>query len=614
MNSEKNLYFAYRSFWPEPETHRKFDDMGVKTVCFFAANTINSLGEPYCKYPPNWVGKAFYSEGQYDFEPVDTQMANLMHNSPSATFICIIDLNTPPWLSADILRCNSFNQLGRLCSDPEWRRITAKYMRNFIEHMQKHYPDKIDAYVLACGSTSEWYDLSNLVESPSRSAAWITELASLGRPPAEIPGLLARNHISFDGLLRDPAADGDALHYIKFCSDQIADTIKYFLRKAREILLPETELGVFYGYPLVLEGERVIIGNNDCREVLKSPDLDFIISTNGGFAAIGDGGGELGPTESVQLHGKRYLHECDQRTHCYNKILSEYITVPFDIWKTEEETLAGIKRELACMLIKQCSCWWFDMWGGFYTPPAVMELLARGLDIYNTHVRTPVESLAEIALIIDPDSIFYLNQNDNERIRWFYYDTKRTLDRVGAPYECYHFDDIPNIRNRERIKLWLIPALFEITPEKRQILNEYVRCNNQTLLTMYAPGISDGTSLDATRVKELTGTEFGTPGVNITEMEGHTSVYVGSGPGLTTVALKRIANNAGVHLYTEYEQPVHANSKFLSIHTAKGGTQRIRLPKKSAEVRELISNRVVATNCSEFDYAFQAPDTALFSW
>ena len=70
----------------------------------------------------------------------------------------------------------------------------------------------------------------------------------------------------------------------------------------------------------------------------------------------------------------------------------------------------------------------------------------------------------------------------------------------------------------------------------------------------------------------------------------------------------------GVHLYSEWEQPIYVNSKFLAAHTANGGVQKIRLLRKSIEVRELFSDRVIAKNCKEFEYEFQSPDTALFSY
>ncbi len=614
--TSKNFYFAYRSFWPEPEAHRRFDNIGVDTVCFFAANTTNSLGEPYCKYPPTWVADGSYNpEGKYDFGPADRQVADLMRVSPHAKFICMVDLNTPPWLSF-LFRGDSFNQLGRLCSDPGWRRVTALYMRNFMAHMESHYADKIAAYVLSGGNTSEWYDLSRLAESESRFAAWQRNLEARGLPPADIPGLMARSHVSFDNLLRDPQVDGESLRYIGFCASQVVDTIKFFLKEARTVIRPKAELGVFFAYPLVLGGgERVIMGNNDCDELLKSLELDFIISPEGGFAPIGQGSGDLGPTESVQLAGKRYLRECDQKTHCYNRKMSEYVTWTRPAtWKNEAETLAGIKRELAYTLIKQCSLWWFDMWGGFYDPPAVMELLEKTRKLYWQHIETPVERIAETVLIVDPESIYYLNQQDVFRTRWFYQNVKKTLDLLGAPWECYSFNDIPNIPGRERFKLWLLPGVFEITPEKLSMLDRFVRCRGQTTLYMYAPGISDGQSLDPKRVRHLAGFDFGTPGVNIADMKNHRSVYAATGPDLTVPALKDVARKAGLHLYSEHEQPVYANSRFLAVHTAQGGLQTIRLPRRSAEVRELFSDRVVAKNCTAFEYEFSSPDTALFSW
>jgi hypothetical protein len=615
QKNKKNFYFAYRSFWPEPEAHHRFDNIGVDTVCFFSANTTNSLGEPYCKYPPTWVADGYYNpEGKYDFGPADRQMADLMRDSPNAKFICMVDLNTPPWLSF-LFRADSFLQLGRLCSDPEWRRVTALYMRSILAHMEKQYAGRISAYVLSCGNTSEWYDLSRLAESESRSAAWQSDRAARGLPPEDVPGCLARNHLSFDNLLRDPQADGEALRYIRFCAEQIVDSIKFFLKEARAVIRPEAELGVFFGYSLILEGERVIMGNNDCDDLLKSPDLDFIISPQGGFSRIGRGGGDLGPTDSIHLAGKRYLRECDQKTHCMNRRLSEYVTWARNpSWDNETETLAGIKRELAYTLIKQCSMWWFDMWGGFYDPPAVMTLLEKALGIYREHIGTPVESIAETALIVDPDSMYYLNQNDDGRTAWFYFHTKRILDLLGAPWECYSFNDIPKIPGRERIKLWLLPGIFEITPEKQEVLDRCVRCRGQTALYMYAPGISDGRTLDPRRVKNLAGFDFGTPGVSVAEMKNHRSAYAATGPDLTVPVLKDIARKAGIHLFSEHAQPVYANSRFLALHTANGGRQKICLPRTSAKVCELFSDRVVAGNCSEFEYEFSSPDTALFSW
>ena len=90
---QKPLAFAYRSFWPEFEAMKQFKAAGVNTVCIFAANTDNSLGKPYSKYPPVW--RWF---GKYDFDSLDKQYDDVLAVNPNAQFICMIDLNTPSWL------------------------------------------------------------------------------------------------------------------------------------------------------------------------------------------------------------------------------------------------------------------------------------------------------------------------------------------------------------------------------------------------------------------------------------------------------------------------------------------------------------------------------------
>ncbi|QYY35067.1 hypothetical protein [Ruficoccus sp. ZRK36] len=608
---DKNQYFAYRSFWPEPEGHRRFADTGGDTVCFFAGNTTNSLAEPYCKYAPSWHFTMSGIQGQYEFSPVDQQIADLTANCPGSRLICMVDLNTPEWLSRHKLKCDSFNQLGRLTSDPAWRETTAAYMEALIRHIETNHPGRVTAYVLACGGTCEWYDNSNLSESRSRTKAWNEYQTQQGKPAEDIPGLNARTHVSFDGLLRDPQTDGTTLEYIGWCADEISDAIEYFLKKARACVSDKTELGVFFGYPLVLQDWRVIVGNNDCRRLLACEELDFLISPQGGFAFIGMGSGDLGPTESIRLHGKGYLRECDQQTHTSNLAMSEYAVFDKRTWDTEEKAVAGLKRELANSLLKRTSLWWFDMWGGYYETPDILGTLAKSREIYATHISDPVVDTAEIALIIDPESIYYLNQHDS-RVKWFYNETKRALDCIGAPWECYHFDDIPAIPNRERIKFWILPAIFEMTEDKLEILRQYVQTSGTGSLYLYAPGISDGESLDPERVAQICGTPWGTPGATTVERDGHRLTYVHQGEELTSAVLKQAAAASGVHLYCEQEQPVYANSRFVAVHTAEGGRQRIALPSPCNRATELFTGQTIEIGGDSFEYTFKKPDTALF--
>ena len=50
------------------------------------------------------------------------------------------------------------------------------------------------------------------------------------------------------GMFRTPEEDGEALDYWKFNNWQIADTVAFFIKKAREVISEDTELGACFGY------------------------------------------------------------------------------------------------------------------------------------------------------------------------------------------------------------------------------------------------------------------------------------------------------------------------------------------------------------------------------
>ena len=98
---------CYRSFVKQPEMGKIFSqELGVKTRCFFASNTINRLGGGYCEYPPIWTG-----EGEYEFEHLDEQMEEMNATFPDGNLICMVDLNTPWWLSRKLFRFDSFTDI-----------------------------------------------------------------------------------------------------------------------------------------------------------------------------------------------------------------------------------------------------------------------------------------------------------------------------------------------------------------------------------------------------------------------------------------------------------------------------------------------------------------------
>ena len=86
----KQLWVTYRSFNKELERTGQFGAMGITNRCFFAANTINSYGEPYCEYPLIWKGFKRYDWSALDAQAGDLVKARLCSSIRAGRSFCIL--------------------------------------------------------------------------------------------------------------------------------------------------------------------------------------------------------------------------------------------------------------------------------------------------------------------------------------------------------------------------------------------------------------------------------------------------------------------------------------------------------------------------------------------
>ena len=130
-------FFAYRSFWPETAAMKQFADAGINIYAVMPSNTFNTLGEPYCKFPPFWVW-----DETYLWNIVDEQFDLVLKQNPDARFICMIDLNSPLWLVRRLSRKygmggDSFQEISNSLCIKEWCELTEKMVAAYARHMEK---------------------------------------------------------------------------------------------------------------------------------------------------------------------------------------------------------------------------------------------------------------------------------------------------------------------------------------------------------------------------------------------------------------------------------------------------------------------------------------------
>ncbi len=601
---------------------KRFASVGVHTYCVFPGNTENSLGEPYSKYPVVWR-----YPNVYDWDSLRRQFDEIVAFDPDAEFICMVDLNTPTWLARSLAMrgdgaFDSFVDLSSCLASPAWRDATLNYLNDFLKETETRYGDRIKAYVLACGQTDEWMDYAAERSSRAKFAAFKEFREARGRDDktARWPDFEEFDRATFDNLARDPAKERDVIDAQEFEQELIADGILTFAKAAREAIGAEKEIGVFFGYILELTGWRAVgCGHLAYEKVMSSEYVDFFISP-GTYSEreIGGGSGSMAPNATILAHGKRRLHETDHRTTTYNCALNEFVGIaPIARWKSEDEDVAGLRREMCLALIDHASIWFFDMWGGSFASPRAIENVAEMKKVWDRFAGRQGASAAEILLVVDPQSAARVNGRD-PRSPLIYHALRNALNHVGAPFAVCSFNDLATL-DLSKIKFAILPGSFYLTEERRALLRDRLMKDDRLILWLGPAGIDDGASLDPARIEETTGARYGVDALEGRERVGFfgegagrwRSAFASDYQGVTSALLRELVAKAGVCRYVETE-PVYASERLLAIHSASGGEVTVRLPRVALHVKEVFSGKVVAENADAFTYEFAAPETALF--
>ena len=612
---------AYRSFQKELDETRAFAEMGVNLRAFGICNTDSALGKPYSDYPPVWTGP-----GEYDFGPLETMVGDLLAASPNAEFICLLDLNTPRWLARQ-LHLDSFDAISHAAAMPQWREETMRYLRELVSYMERRWGDRIRAYSLMAGQTTEWFEFQCPVTATEpKDAAWRSWCAARGLNHGEsMPAAADLRKAAFEGVIYDPATEAKKIDYWRFHNSLVADALLEFAHAVRGIVGDAREIGAFFGYYFICSKGLGSIGHLDYERVAASPDIDFFSSpATYTERSCGFSTGSMAVAGTLRRHGKRILHEID--------FWPETRTPPWKgvkYWNMPEETVAGNLREASFALVNGVSWWWFDMWGGMFTNPDVRRNISKLAQLHARFAETLPPPEADILVVADPDSAYGmvdpsmlaaldgpppgpgLCPDGFKPTRGCGDHIRNGVSRIGATYDTCSFDDLLHI-DLSRVRLVCLPATWTITHEKAKVLRDCVCRDGRTVLWSYAPGVSDGAMLDVERIEAWAGVPFKTPGISTTARDGWTAVYAYDYHLFTPETLRAIAEEAGCFLFTEELLPVCSNGRLLAVHCGQGGTKRIRLKSRCVRVTDLLDGREVATDCEEFTDTFSSPDTKLY--
>ena len=149
---------------------------------------------------------------------------------------------------------------------------------------------------------------------------------------AEVPPAEVQQHTTHD-TFRDPSLERRVIDFYQCYAEMSAQVLLSFCHTVKEETGGLKLAGAFYGYLMELSWNSSFFvdhpglaasqvettqrsGHLGLRYVLRSPDLDFLVSPYGyAFRGLGGDGLPMQPSESLRLHGKLYLMEEDTTMH-----------------------------------------------------------------------------------------------------------------------------------------------------------------------------------------------------------------------------------------------------------------------------------------------------------
>ncbi|MBD0379805.1 hypothetical protein ICC18_06745 [Paenibacillus sp. WST5] len=542
-----------------------------------------------------------------------------IQHAPEAYFFIMFQVDTRPWWLLDHPECpNSFTHLSQIAGYRKWREDTARYVHDFMTYCESKYGNKIVGYILKGGTTTEWFSTQDHGEThPLKEEAFRTYM---GNTNIRIPNQEERDRTS-DGAFRDPVKDATAIAYWKFHHELIADTVSYFSSHIQKVIEHKKLLGIYFGYLLELTDHRLLHeGHLAYESLFDSPDIDIFASPSSYWFRQVDGtSAMMTMVDSLDLRNKLHFLEFDHITHLAPQYVEGKPIPGFESkYSDEQQTINVMRRDFAMMLTKRTGIWWFDMFEGWFYSEGMMREIHNMIEIANTSTRSGSKSVAEIVVIADPISMYYVGADS--RLNNDLLSAQRDgLGRMGAPFDLISLNDIdhPNM-DHERYKLYIFLNTFLMPMEKRQFIEHQLKTQGKTFLWIYASGfvtelglseegISATTGIQVQRNKQeesLIDVVFQGDSVIVAEMISYgfsrkmapnfqiidkdaeicgyyhnsgyaalgkkkvgesMSIYSGAG-NLPGNILREIAKEAGVHIYYDGDAPIFVNDTYIGIN------------------------------------------------
>lgn len=524
-------------------------DNGTSTFGFMV-----SLAE----WPQRWTEPVWrYRDGenQYDFSQIDDRIAMTLRCCPEAKIIVRLFVGVDPaWLAehpdervvtmrADGSRSHRYDPT--VIADPSldyvsiasapWREAAGEALAAAISHTEERYGDHVIAYCISGMSSEEWYhhgwhtasldDYSPPMQNafrafvqrkyggdPSRlQAAW-GKGEDFAFDQVEIPAYHRRITELTSTFYRLPE-EQDVVDFYLFYNEIIPETIESFARYAKRAA-PDKLIGALYAYQL--EFGEIVSGHHRLGRFLEIEEIDYILVETGYVRRHPSRGGDnvRNPFTSIRLHGKIDINDNDTATCRFDEIhpetpLRETYRQQLGVADTPEISGEVIKRITGFAMANGFLSTFFDLHGGYYDHPVILQKAAQAQEAYRKHLRMDRTSAAEILMVFDEKSDMHVrispvdDNSGNTFLRTQLTVMSSSAVKLCAPFDAVLLQDLPRL-DCSRYKILFFVNAYALTQEEYGWI-EALKGGGRTLVFGYAPGLFLDEERDIRRVERLTG-------------------------------------------------------------------------------------------------------------
>lgn len=578
IDEKPTTAMAYTTYFEERNCYEDFIQAGYRIFFVNISMTLSPINS-LTGFTPFRVG-VFENPNSPDYSEFEEAVKTILKKCPEAIIFPRIYVSMPKWWldshPDEVVETQNGGKREIMFSDV-FRKDAAEFIVTIVRHIKNsEYASRIAGWQLCGGQTQEWFH-HNLCGSLCNSAAepyrrWVEE--NYGEKNAALPTV---EEFQFSG--EDEQKSENAKRYSYFCNLGVAKSLEFFAKTVKEETDRKQVVGAFYGYSFESCG-TVLFGSHALRYLLASGEIDFFSSPNAYANSRGFGidWADMMPVDSIVHHGKLCFIECDIRTYLTISIQEARPGVyPDDMYKVDGESVwvgpptpelsrQALRKSFAHQISKRSAIWWFDMWGGWYDDPLLMDEVIKMKQICDKELGKEKAKLSP-EIVFFADETGYANMFNNAPQLHGIIGTRTAMGNIGAPYDSVMVEDAEAVLKNYKAAVFPMPIPSEAGKKAMQLCEK-----------------------------------LGIPYISATPEH-----YV-----LTVDKLCSFITKSDVHIYSEEKDVVYAGNGYVGLHTATGGVKNIKLPQPYC-VTSVFGTKAFSQITDTIQFELNENETALFS-